>query len=645
MDFFARQQRVRRVSTRLVFLFIAAVIGIVATIDLVVVWVFGAWHKGTTDLVATIVVTSLITLVAIALAALTRTASLRGGGGTVARELGGVLVPPDTTDPRLRRLRNVVEEIAIASGVTVPEVYLLPNEEGINAFAAGWSPADAAVAVTRGALERLNRDELQGVIAHEFSHVVNGDMRLNIRLMGLLFGLLFLAVIGRTLLFFGGGRGRSNGKGGGSADALPLVGLALVAAGFIGVFAGRIIQASVSRQREYLADASAVQFTRQTSGIAGALKKIGGLESGSKLKAPRTEEVGHMLFGPGLRISSLFATHPPLTDRIKALDPSFDPAELNRLAQRWAAAPPSGMAEDAALGLAEPTAGRALPDVLARTQVPADAVISQIAAPTGSAYGHAGSILGQLPADLLARARRTDQVATLLFGLLMAREPDARTVQHTALAQQVGPPLADAAWAAANDLAGLHPLLRLPLAELCFPALRQLPQAEQQRVLAAVHTLINSDARITVFEYCLSRTMYGELTDVMTPHRRHLGRHSLSGAASAVTTLVAVLAQAGNADPDAAARAFGAGIARTLPGRQIPYAPPARGVLELEPLWATLDGLRPDDKSLLIRGVVDVINQDGTMTVAEMELLRTVCALLHCPLPPLPGLAFDTRVE
>ena len=205
-------------------------------------------------------------------------------------------MPQDTTDPRLRRLRNVVEEMAIAAGTPVPEVYLLPDEEGINAFAAGWSTSDAAVAVTSGALDRLNRDELQGVIAHEFSHVVNGDMRLNIRLIGLLFGILFLSVIGRTLLhgslLAGAGRSRDEKSG---SNPLPVIGFALLVAGGIGVLAGRLIQASVSRQREYLADASAVQFTRQTSGIAGALKKIGGLSAGSKLDSPKREEVGHML--------------------------------------------------------------------------------------------------------------------------------------------------------------------------------------------------------------------------------------------------------------------------------------------------------------------------------------------------------------
>ena len=340
VNFFERQREVRRVSTRLVFLFAAAVIGIVVSVNVVLLIALNLSNTPPQHIATVIVATTVVTLIAIGLAALFRTIALRGGGGVVARAAGGVLVPTDTQDPQLRRLRNVVEEIAIASGVTVPEIYILPQEKGINAFAAGWTPADAAVAVTRGSLERLNRAELQGVIGHEFSHVVNGDMRLNIKLMGLLFGILFLAVIGRgfTQAGFLSGGGRDDNR---DSNALPLVlfGIALVGVGFIGVAAGRLIQSAVSRQREYLADASAVQYTRQTSGIVGALAKIAGLEEGSTLRTPKRDEVGHMLFGSGTSLTSLFATHPPLTDRIRVLDPSFDQAKLEQLARQWAAAP------------------------------------------------------------------------------------------------------------------------------------------------------------------------------------------------------------------------------------------------------------------------------------------------------------------
>ena len=651
MDFFARQRRVRQLSARLVALFAMAVIGIVLTVDLVVAVAFNAWQGPAAQLGALMLVVSVATLTAISLAALVRMAGLRGGGGKVARELGGVLVPPDTDDPRLRRLRNVVEEIAIASGVTVPEIYVLPQEPGINAFAAGWSTSDAAVAVTRGALERLNRDELQGVIAHEFSHVVNGDMKLNIRLMGLLFGILFLTVIGRMTLqvgvFSGGGRGRGDGGRSGGNNPLPLIGLGLVAAGFIGVVAGRLIKAAVSRQREYLADASAVQFTRQTTGIAGALKKIGGLPAGSAVANARTEEVGHMLFGPGIKLSTLFATHPPLVDRIHALDPTFQPGDLDRLAQRWAHEPPSGMQEDLAMGLAPTTRGTVppLPEADIRTPMPAELVVAQVATSSGAARVRAAAIIDQIPEEFLDRARTPDTVIPLLFGLLMSPDPPIRQAQHAALAAghadadpQHARALADAAWAEANALAGLHPVLRLPLAQLAFPALRQHSRHDQERVMAEVTALVEADNRITVFEYCLSRLLRGELRESTRARSSwRADRRRITANSSAVATLFAVLAQVGNDDPGQARTAYEAGAQRVLPGRAMPYAPPTSGVTALEPLWSTLDRLHPDDKSLLVQGAVEVISRDGVMTVTEIELLRTVCALLHCPLPLLAG--------
>ena len=259
------------------------------------------------------------TLAVIALGSGFKTLELAQGGSSVATMLGGRLVAPTTTDPDERKLRNVVEEMAIAAGVPVPQVYLLPEEQGINAFAAGHSTSDAVVAVTAGAVRLLTRDELQGVIGHEFSHILNGDMRLNLRLMGIVFGILCLAVIGRVLLYT---RSRSSKD----KNPLPLLGLALIVIGWIGVFFGRLIQAAVSRQREFLADASSVQFTRNPAGLAARSRKIGGLSFGSKLEAAHAEEASHMFFGNGMSESffHLMETHPPLAERIRAIDPSFD---------------------------------------------------------------------------------------------------------------------------------------------------------------------------------------------------------------------------------------------------------------------------------------------------------------------------------
>jgi Zn-dependent protease with chaperone function len=313
MNFFDAQDKARRSTRWLVIVYIIATILIVAGVTLVVGIALHMMFRGDRPPEPAILgFTAAATTLFILGATLYKTTRLSSGGGRVAQDMGGTRVPPDVQDPFRRRLRNVVEEMAIASGVPVPEIYVLEEESGINAFAAGYTPADAAVAVTRGTLELLERDELQGVIAHEFSHILNGDMRLNIRLMGVLFGIMVLGLIGRTI-----------------------IGLGLLILGWIGVFFARLIKAAVSRQREFLADASAVQFTRQTAGIANALKKIGGYSRHSYIKSVDPEEISHMLFAGGIaHLRALFATHPPLTERIRALDPGFRESDYPKVDPR-----------------------------------------------------------------------------------------------------------------------------------------------------------------------------------------------------------------------------------------------------------------------------------------------------------------------
>jgi Zn-dependent protease with chaperone function len=621
MNFFQRQQDVRKSSRRLVVLFAVAVIVLVVVIDVIAFFLLGLSEQDAATILNMMIGLSLFMIVAIGLTSFFRTLVLKnGGGGKVAQSLGGMFVPENTTDPRLRRLRNVVEEMAIASGTPVPEVYVLAGEQGINAFAAGFTPADAAVAVTHGALERLNRDELQGVIAHEFSHVVNGDMRLNIRLMGVLFGILGLAVVGRVLLNI---RGEKN--------PLPLIGLVLMIVGYIGVFFGRLIKAAVSRQREYLADASAVQYTRQTEGLVGALKKIGGLAEGAKLRDKRTEDVSHMLFGEGF--ASWFATHPPLAQRIRTLDPAFDPAQLAQLTAAWQAQPPNGMQEDEALGLAPP-AERPLPPPNAPTPVHAEDVVASIGTvvPRSAAHQRAGSIIAAIPAPFLDRARHPDTVLPLVLGLLMAGDPQVRAGQQAIVASRFGPSVANAAGQDAQALASLHPVLRLPLAELAFPALRRRPRPQQDAVLACIHALAQADGVLDLHEYCLSRLLHRELYESVhrtSPWRgRRAGRQAINQAAA---TLMAVLAAVGN--PGQAEDAYRAGLAQLVPGQPPPFAPVPP--VALENVWPVLDGLDGPEKQYLVTGMVTVIGHDGVMTVPEIELLRTVCALIHCPLPPL----------
>ncbi|GAB3167423.1 M48 family metallopeptidase [Myceligenerans halotolerans] len=636
MNFFERQRQVRRVSARLVLLFVLAVVGTVAVVDLAVWLAIGVGSPADT-VVTSLAAASILTVALIGLSSLFKSVSLRSGGGArVAESLGGTAVPADTRDPDLRRLRNVVEEIAIASGTPVPALYVLEGERGINAFAAGWSPADAAVAVTRGSLERLNRDELQGVIAHEFSHVVNGDMRLNIKLMGLLFGLLVLFVVGRVLTMVRGG----------NRNPVPLIGLALIIAGAIGMGVGRLIQAAVSRQREYLADATAVQYTRQTAGLAGALKKIAGLTESSAIRNPRADEVGHMLFGSakGLK-GQMLATHPPLIDRIRVLEPDTRPEDLEQLRRQWASRPPSGAAEDRAMGLAGSvarTGSQASGEAVSPVAADPAAVVAAIGSLEPDALDRAGGLLDRIPEHLRASAHETEGSVSLVLALVLSPHPDVRAAQLAAVARHFGEAAAGEVRRTGQALAGLPPELRLPLAELAFPAVQHRTPEQQDAIMATLHDMIAADGRLDVVEYCLSRLLHEQLHESRHHRPSWAGqRYSTAAARKATATLLAVLADAGDGDagPDGAgtaAQAFAAGLGRLYgDGRAIPYAPPAAGVAALESAWGALDGMPARAKQQLVEAVVTVIGHDGRMTVSELELLRTICAMLHCPLPPV----------
>ena len=629
MNFFEQQAAARRTSTRLVLLMALAIAGIVLAVD-GVVWVATQSPK-------LVLFATLSSVAVIAIGSLYRIASLGGGGEPVAQQLGGTLVPENTTEPGLRRLRNVVEEIAIASGVPVPKLYVLEHEAGINAFAAGYSTSDAVVAVTRGALDRLNRDELQGVIAHEFSHILNGDMRLNIRLVGVLFGILMIGLIGRKILEHGRFGGRGKGIG-----AILVAALVAMLIGYIGLFFGRMIKAGVSRTREKLADASAVQFTRQTQGLSGALKKIGGLHDGSRLnQRSDAEEVSHMLFGDGvgfdqLFAGKLFATHPPLLERIRALEPGFNDEALARLQAQWIASPPDGMQEDVALGLSGGSGSR-LPGATQELSVTPPMVAAQVAAPAADDYRRADSIVIAIPEALHDLARQREAVMPLLLGLLLGEDEALAERQHADIAARLGGDIADHAVRIHQQLtADLHPMLRLPLAALAFPVLRLRPRPQLDAFMDTVHAVVHADGQVSLFEYCLGRLLTVQVRESLDPSRyARFGRRKPGNVRNEFATLLAVVAQAGHEDRASAQHADLAGLQRVLPRDHLPYAPPRNGVLALDAVWEPLDALDPLAKQAMVEAVTAAVSHDGRVSVAEAELLRTICGALHCPLPPM----------
>jgi Zn-dependent protease with chaperone function len=633
MDFYARQEAARRTTRWLLVAFLISVALVVIAVDAVVAFAMSAADP-TASPTHAVVGSSIVMLGIICGASLFKTLSLRAGGGSVARSLGGTRIDRNTGDIALKRLHNVVEEMSIASGVTMPEVYVLEHEDGINAFAAGNSPADAAIAVTRGAATRLKREELQGVIAHEFSHILNGDMRLNIRLLGWTFGLLAVAIVARVVLQSSPGSGGRNRKDG--AGALMLAALAAMVLGYIGVFFGRLLQAAVSRHRERLADASAVQFTRNPVGLSGALLKIAGAGAGSRLITPEAEEVAHMLFAAGL--PRLFSTHPPLEERLKALDPSFRASDLPKLAAEAArdserqraddAARPPGFSESAPGGIAfTPAADRSVRGHAAH----------DIAALAGTIANenvrYAENARVAIPEGLRDFVDSADHARALMLVVLASKVPEVRVEQHRILEAAYGAEFAARVLTLQPLADSLAPALRLPAVQQLFPALRRLSPAERQRLRDVVAQLANADARIDVFECCITLLLASSLDDLDAGPMH--GSASLMHEIPAIHQLFAILAAQGSDDDQRARRAYEAGISVVLPEHRPAFEAIAQWPKVLADSLARLAGLRPFAKKVLIEGLVRCIAHDQQLSVEEGELLRTVCSVLHCPLPPI----------
>ena len=629
MNFFEHQERARRQTRWLVAAFIVATVVFVLLIDLVLLAAmgeFGELARGGFSLravAAPLAGTSAIVAGVILLASLYRTMTLRSGGAAVAAEVGGVRVDADTSDPLRQRLRNVVEEMALASGVPVPDVYVLERESGINAFAAGYTTADAAIAVTRGALEKLDRDQLQGVIAHEFSHILNGDMRLNIRMIGVLFGILVISVIGRRMLAMRhrGFRSRDDNRGG-----IVAIGLAITLIGYAGLFMARWIKAAVSREREFLADASAVQFTRNPDGIAGALKRIA-VDSRHGLLDVDAEEVNHMLFEEGT-VSRLFATHPPLLERIRRIDPTFTEAQLARVAARMS------RQQQMAQAMRESRETAATPKTEGQG-VDARHWVDSIGNPTEQQLLWASLLSASLSPSLQAAAHSVEWAPEVLLALLLDRNQTLRDEQLLLVARTLGTESEQQLRYIWQDLRQLAPEQKLPLVEMTFPALKRRPLEDLRQLQRLIGELIEIDHHVDVFEYAVARMLAVMIDDLLDPPSASYHRvRRLPSVASEAAALIAVLARLGHDDEALAKKAAAAGLAAL--GLKEDAAASAmaddwRAVLDqtLKPL----DELRLKEKERLVRALMATASTDGRLVREEAELMRVICAALHVPLP------------
>jgi Zn-dependent protease with chaperone function len=647
MDFFARQDHARKKTKLLVFYFVVAVILIILlnyVVGLVVLTGVQSQHQSNNrydqrqqPLVLwnpqIFLGASVITLAIVIIGSVFKTSQLAGGGSVVAESMGGRLVNSNTTDQDERKLLNVVEEMAIASGVPMPKVYVLDNEEGINAFAAGHTTGDAAVGVTRSCITKLSRDELQGVIGHEFSHILNGDMRLNIQLMGVLFGILCLATIGRILLYMRGGNSRDK-------NVLPFIGIALVIIGAIGVFFGRLIQAAISRQREFLADASSVQFTRNPAGLSGALQKIGGY--GSKMDSPNAPDAGHLFFGNALSSSfgGALATHPPVEERIRAIDSTWD-GKFKRLVEDQ----PENLLRQDTLRPPMPDAFRTvLGGVIlgAGTEqkppvIPSHTVLPNLGKPTPLHLEYAEKLRDALPESVKLAVREPLDAVALIYAMLLSSDAATRAPQLATLAKNLSPEIYAKMVALFADITSAAVPAHLPMVNLALGALRQLTQQQFTQFSKTLQWLIQSDGKMELFEFVLQKIILRHLAPQFGAARPALVQfYTIKPLVPDCVVVLSTLAHVSSSDTGEIKKAFDAGVpCLRAPDGGLALLP--RDQCGLNQIDAALNRLAqavPQIKKNLIDACVRVVGADEVIQESEAELLRAIADTLDCPMPP-----------
>lgn len=648
MNFFEHQDQARRNTTYLVFLFglsvmlmilafyLVAIVTILANAEGKVSW----WQPGLLVLIA------LATVIVIGVGSISKMMALREGGAALARSLGGRQVTPQTQHLKEMQLLNVVAEMALAAGTPIPAVYLLEHEASINAFAAGFSAETAVIGVTQGCLDQLSRDELQGVIGHEFSHIVHGDMGLNLKLIGVLQGLLLIHILGRIILrgMDSGSRSSSNNndKIGG---IIVIAGIAMAVIGSVGLFCGRLIKSAVSRQREFLADASAVQFTRNPDGLAGALTKLGQLSNGSKIMAPTAEEASHLFFGealPGVAMfGSLFSTHPPLQDRIRRL------GKVPTFVSVTSPSHPSTLAEGLMMGLGEAPAastvsvqGRSSQTVSAPPPPPKtpspQTFMAAIGTIDGRRLAQVQQFLQALDPTLKTALYRPDSAQDLVFALLFDSQTSVQDQQIQILTSAHGDACAQRVMAHHQALNSLDSRHTLSLLELTIPALRTLSTEDRHRFFGTLQGLIKADGRLSLSEYVLQLILRKRLTHDPKATQSKPAITTLDALWADAVILLSVLARMGHSKTEDAFYALTSGLYQ-LPGAKKQTLPTALAPVKLTHLGkslATLEQATPKLKQAIVDACAHTVLADNTITPQEAELLRAVVMVLDCPAPP-----------
>ncbi len=634
MDFFKAQDVARRKTWQLSLLFVAAVIALVVLTNVFVAFA-GLFMSGTPGAVSlTEDSGALLTSIPLATwgwitfgvlgvvgtASLYKYLRLRGGGRVVAESFGGHLLTREKADFNGRRLLNVVEEMAIASGVPVPPVYLL-EESGINAFAAGHTVDDAVIGINRGTIERLNREELQGVVAHEFSHILNGDMRINLRLIAVLHGILFIGLLGRLLLRSSGNAARKNGA------PLLVLGLGLAVIGYGGTLFGNLIKAAVSRQREFLADAAAVQFTRNPAGIGTALKKIGAHAAGSSIANNNAHEASHLFFAAVAtsRLRFLFATHPPLMERIRAIDPGWDgsyPAieSLSATDDRH---------DVQGLSVESPKAE------FAQSSRTAESIVASVGNPDESSVMRAQELMTQAGHALTQAVHEAFPATALMYALLLSPDATIRQRQLEQIATR-SPRGVEEETRRLHDLLTLvDPVQKTLLIDRAVPALKTISTAQYRVLVVQIGDLVNMDHRIDLFEWMTSLTLIKDLAPhfLGTPAARIRFRSIGQVRADLIVLLASLSGIEGTAEAGRK-MAFGEGmrVAGLDPG-ELPVKEPDFAAINNAMFRLRL--LAPLQKPRVLKAAVTTLMFKRQLQTSEAALLHLIASALDCPLPPV----------
>jgi Zn-dependent protease with chaperone function len=640
MNFFESQDTAKRNTGKLIFLFALAVLSLIVITNLLVMALFTFGGTATTSMAATssfqfdpaqfLVIGAIVTLVVL-FGSLYKISSLSGGGARIAEMMNGRLLVSGSADPAERRVLNVVEEMAIASGTPVPPVYLM-EESGINAFAAGYSPSDAIVAVTRGTIDTLSRDQLQGVIAHEFSHILHGDMRINIRLIGVLHGIMILGIIGYHLLRGGAYSRRSKNSGG-----IVFLGLGLVVVGFVGTFFGNLIKAAVSRQREYLADASAVQFTRNPDGIGQALMQIARHQDRSYIKNPKSAEISHALFEEGQvsALSSLYATHPPLNDRILAILPrwkgDYEESEWDRSALA------ATEAEEEKEKPSEQSRREKVTAILtgATGVLLADAVINQVGNPDSKHLDYADALVKQIPPLFLEAAREPSGARAIVYFLVLSKDESVRGRQLEVLQNSADVGVfaeLQKLYQSATEIAAQQ---RLPLVTIALSSMRQLSQNQYRLFRENFKTFVEIDKKMSLLEWSLQKIVMHNLETVFGKDEApYFGKRNLKNCKKSVSILLSILTHSTEQEGISNEETFAAGADELKMSLQLI----AVSKIDFDTLNNALDDLadlKPLQKPALLKACVRCITADGKIQAIETELLRAIAATIDCPVPPL----------